>query len=193
MTIILLPFTKASKCGFQFPLPVSTLSTFAKTATVKNDFFIVFCSCSTFDTLTVINFYDIIDANLDPVKAIIMMNRRGRWAGTTSIGHLSMSFLKHTKDTTAPTSCKVQLRSEYEKTAHAQKLANNKESTIFVQSSWNLIKMITSWGNHFHQVSWGWDKNCGFFIIGQFLCVCGFFLLRPYIQSLYCFKATNFV
>ena len=56
----------------------------------------------------------------------------------------------------------------------------NKKSTIFVPSSWNLVKMITLWGNNFHQVSWGWDKNCVFFIIGQFLKVCGFFLLRPY-------------
>ena len=30
-----------------------------------------------------------------------------------------------------------------------------KKSTIFVLSSWNLVKMITSWGNHFHQFSWG--------------------------------------
>ena len=59
-----------------------------------------------------------------------------------------------------------------QKTAHIQKLAINKKSTIFVQSFWNLVKIITSWDNHF--------KNCGFFINGQFLNVCRFFLLRPY-------------
>ena len=62
--------------------------------------------------------------------------------------------------------------------AHVQKLAIDKKSTIFVQSSWNLVKMITSWANHFHQVSWGLDKNCRFFTYGQFLIVSGFFLLR---------------
>ena len=37
-----------------------------------------------------------------------------------------------------------------------------------------------SWVNHFHQVSWGLDKNCGFFTNGQSMGVSGFFLLRPY-------------
>ena len=45
------------------------------------------------------------------------------------------------------------LKSEQEKTAQVQKLAIIKKSTIFVQSFWNLVKMITSWGNHVHQVS----------------------------------------
>ena len=48
-------------------------------------------------------------------------------------------------------------------------MAISKESTFFVQSSWNLVKMIISWGYHFHQVSWEYDKNCGFLAIGQFL------------------------
>ena len=47
------------------------------------------------------------------------------------------------------------LKSEAKKTGHTQKLAINKKSTIFVLSLWNLAKIITSWGNHFHQVSWG--------------------------------------
>ena len=59
--------------------------------------------------------------------------------------------------------------------AHIWRLAINKKSTIFIQSSWNLVKMITSWANHFHQVSWGLDKNCRFFINGQFLKVSRFF------------------
>ena len=61
------------------------------------------------------------------------------------------------------------------KTGHVQNLAKNKKSTIFVQYLWNLVKMITSRGNHFHQVSSGLDKNYGFFIDGQFLNVCFFF------------------
>ena len=55
------------------------------------------------------------------------------------------------------------------------KVDHYKKSTIFVQSLWNLVKIITLWGNHFHQVSWGLDKNCGFFTNGQFLSVSGFF------------------
>ena len=51
----------------------------------------------------------------------------------------------------------------------------NKKSTIFFQSSWNLVKMITSWANYFHQVSWRLDKKCGFFINGQFLNMSRFF------------------
>ena len=35
--------------------------------------------------------------------------------------------------------------------------------------------MISSWGNHFHQVSWGLDKNCRFFTNGQVLNVSCFF------------------
>ena len=45
----------------------------------------------------------------------------------------------------------------------------NKRSTIFVPSSWNFVKMIISGGDYFHQVSWGSDKKCGFYINGQFL------------------------
>ena len=43
------------------------------------------------------------------------------------------------------------------------------------------MKMINSWGNNFHQVSWGLDKNCGLFINGEFLNMCSFFLLRLYL------------
>ena len=50
-----------------------------------------------------------------------------------------------------------------------------KKSTVFVQSWWYLVKMISSSVNHFHQVSWGLNKNCRFFNIGQFLSVSGFF------------------
>ena len=50
-----------------------------------------------------------------------------------------------------------------------------KRSTIFVQSSWNFVKMIIPWGDYFHQVSWGLNKKCGFFTNGQFLSLCQFF------------------
>ena len=36
---------------------------------------------------------------------------------------------------------------------HLQKLAINENSKKFCPISWNLVKIITSWGNHFHQVS----------------------------------------
>ena len=69
------------------------------------------------------------------------------------------------------------------KTRHVQNLAISKKTTILVQSSWNLVKIIASWGNRFHQVSWRLDKNCGFFNNSQYLNVCGFFLLRLYQQK----------
>ena len=40
--------------------------------------------------------------------------------------------------------CTEYLKSEQQKTAHIQKLAINKKSTIFVQSIWNLVKIIIS-------------------------------------------------
>ena len=55
------------------------------------------------------------------------------------------------------------------KTGHIKKLASNKKSIISVQSLWNLVKMIDSWDNSYHQVSGILDKNCGFFINGLFL------------------------
>ena len=64
-------------------------------------------------------------------------------------------------------------------------MATNKKSTIIVQSLFNLVKMIVSWGDYFHQVSLGLDKNCWFFTTGQFLNVCCFFLLRLYILGYY--------
>ena len=66
------------------------------------------------------------------------------------------------------------------KTRHAQKFAISKKSTNFVQSSWNLVKMIAICVNHFYQISWGLDKNCDFFFTnGQFFNVGPFLLPRP--------------
>ena len=50
------------------------------------------------------------------------------------------------------------------------------------QSLWNLVNVIASWGNNFHQVSSGLEKNYGFFINAQFLNVCGFIILRLYVK-----------
>ena len=63
----------------------------------------------------------------------------------------------------------LKVRSELKKTRSVQKLAIGKKSTDFVQSWWNLVKMISSWGNHFHHVSWALDKNCRFFTKDQVL------------------------
>ena len=79
--------------------------------------------------------------------------------------------------------CKVWVR----KIAHIQILAISKTSTIFVRSSWNFSKMIASGGNHFYQVSWGLDQNCGFFTDGQFLSVSSFFLLKTYLINMQIF------
>ena len=42
------------------------------------------------------------------------------------------------------------IKSESKKRAHIQKLVVSKKSSFFVQSLWNLVKIITSWVNHFH-------------------------------------------
>ena len=61
------------------------------------------------------------------------------------------------------------LKSEIENTGHVQNLANSKKSTFFILFPWNLVKMITSRLDYFHQVSWGLDKKFGFLTDGQFL------------------------
>ena len=40
--------------------------------------------------------------------------------------------------------------------------------------------MIISWGDYSHQVSWGYNKKCGFFIIGQFFWLSHYYFLRLY-------------
>ena len=67
------------------------------------------------------------------------------------------------------------IKSGEKKTEHFQKLAIHKKSTVFVLSIWNLVKMISSLDNYFHQVSWGLGGKCGFFTIGHFLNVGPFF------------------
>ena len=66
----------------------------------------------------------------------------------------------------------------------------HKKSTFFVRSSWSLVNIITTWDNHFLKVSWGLEKNCGFFINGQFLNMWYLFLLRPYFSIF--FNIINF-
>ena len=44
----------------------------------------------------------------------------------------------------------------------------DRKSTCFVLPSWNLVKTIISWVNHFHQVSWGLHKKYGFFTMQIF-------------------------
>ena len=48
----------------------------------------------------------------------------------------------------------TKLKTDLKKSAHSQKLAINESSTIFVVSSWNLVKISTSWVDDFNQVSW---------------------------------------
>ena len=67
------------------------------------------------------------------------------------------------------------LKSESIKTAHITKLAITKSSTIFAQSLWNLVKINTSWGNDFDQVSWQLDKNCGILLMVNFWMCAAFF------------------
>ena len=41
--------------------------------------------------------------------------------------------------------------------------------------------MITSWDEYFHKVSWGLDKECGFFDNSPFLNMCGFFCCLEFV------------
>ena len=43
-----------------------------------------------------------------------------------------------------------------------------------------LFEITNSWGNYFHQVSWGEDKKVDFLINGQFLNVSHFFTQTLY-------------
>ena len=54
-------------------------------------------------------------------------------------------------------------------------MAISKKSTFFIQSSWNLVRIIITWGDYFHHVSWWFDEKCRFFTDGQFLSGCCFF------------------
>ena len=47
-------------------------------------------------------------------------------------------------------------------------MAISKKSIIFVQSFWNLVNMIASWGNYFHQVSWGQEQDVYFLLMANF-------------------------
>ena len=51
---------------------------------------------------------------------------------------------------------------------HIQKLASYKNCTILVLFSWNFVRIIISWGNHFHQVSQWKDKKCGYLLLLNF-------------------------
>ena len=50
-----------------------------------------------------------------------------------------------------------------------------KNPHFFFLSSWNFVKMIIERSSYFHQVSWGLEKNRGFFTNGKFLSVGSFF------------------
>ena len=55
------------------------------------------------------------------------------------------------------------------KSAHIKKLAIRRKSTVFVQSSWKLAKMITPWGIIFTKFHDNWTKTVDIFINGQIL------------------------
>ena len=49
----------------------------------------------------------------------------------------------------------LDVKYESKKIGLAQKFTIGKKSTIFALSSWNLVKLTTSWGSYFDQVWWG--------------------------------------
>ena len=48
----------------------------------------------------------------------------------------------------------LNLETDSKKYGQDQKLAFDKRSTIFEQSSWNLVKITNPWGGPLDQVSW---------------------------------------
>ena len=50
----------------------------------------------------------------------------------------------------------------------AKKVIISEKSTIFVWSSWNLVKITNSWGGQFDKVSLGSNKKCRFFTNSDF-------------------------
>ena len=66
------------------------------------------------------------------------------------------------------------------KTGHIQNLVISKKIYNFCPILMKLSENDCPWANHFHQVSWGLDKNSWFFTIGQYLNLTCFFLLRHY-------------
>ena len=61
------------------------------------------------------------------------------------------------------------------------KLANDKKSTIFLQTLWNLVNVMFSWGGNIDQVSWYSEKNCEFFIISKFWTLSHFIVVTLYL------------
>ena len=62
-------------------------------------------------------------------------------------------FQKNKQMTRLDRKVKQQLKSGWKKIAHIQKLAIDKSSIIFAQSLWYLVKIVTSWVDHFDKVS----------------------------------------
>ena len=69
------------------------------------------------------------------------------------------------------------------KKRHVQNLAIRKKSTIFVQSWWNLVKMINSRGIIFTKFHEDWTKIVDFLLMAKFWACLVFSLLRPYTKG----------
>ena len=61
------------------------------------------------------------------------------------------------------------------------KLATNRKSTIFLQTPWNLGKIIFLRDGYIDQVSWWLEKNCGFSNSSQFCRVSHFKVVTLYM------------
>ena len=70
-----------------------------------------------------------------------------------------------------------------------QKLTSRIWSTFFVLFSWNFVKMMTLWAEHFHQISWG--KACLIFYT-DFICIKGS-IQKPHGHNFALFWPPNFL
>ena len=57
---------------------------------------------------------------------------------------------------------------DHSEMGHSAKLATNRLSTIFFQASWNLEKIIFSWGGYIDQFYGFWRKLLDFPIVTNF-------------------------
>ena len=67
------------------------------------------------------------------------------------------------------------VETDSKETGQDQKLTTSKKSTIFDQSSWNLVKRTNSMIRHFDQVLWWELKYCRLFISNKLLILSMFF------------------
>ena len=80
-------------------------------------------------------------------------------ATVITLGLAGYNFSSHSsyvsRETQKRVSLRFNLKSESKKRDMFKHWPLVKKSSIFVVFSWNFVKMISSWVDYFHQLSWG--------------------------------------